>query len=178
MTRSKRNGAPSDWLILGVDSGGTKSEVVLADGDGIVLGRGVCAYDDPASGRGPGGSGRTDASVRAAIGRCRSEAGASALAGRNGLGERTLCVVGRGRLPDGSIPSGSFRDIVYRPVREQDGPLALAGAQAGIVVLAGTGAFVYGRTPDGAELHLDSLGPLLGDAGSAFEIGLRAMRAF
>jgi glucosamine kinase len=55
--------------------------------------------------------------------------------------------------------------------------LALVGAKAGIVVLAGTGAFAYGRARDGRELHLDGIGPLYGDHGGAYQIGLAAARA-
>ncbi len=89
----------------------------------------------------------------------------------------SLYVIGRSRLPDGSLSPSLAEVAQYLPVREQDGPLALADASSGVVVLSGTGAFVYGRRPDGRELMLDALGPLLGDAGSAFDIGLRALRA-
>jgi N-acetylglucosamine kinase-like BadF-type ATPase len=102
---------------------------------------------------------------------------ARALAGLGKTKGLDLYIVGRGRMPDGVADERAFRSVTGLSVREQDGPLALAHATAGIVVLAGTGAFVYGRSPAGAEVFLDALGPLLGDAGSAFDIGLRAIRA-
>jgi N-acetylglucosamine kinase-like BadF-type ATPase len=46
-----------------------------------------------------------------------------------------------------------------------------------LLALAGTGAFVHARTRDGRQCHLDGLGPLLGDHGSAYQIGLLAIRA-
>lgn len=166
--------------VLGVDAGGTKSEAVLADHEGHVFGRGFCDFRDPDSGRGPGGSGRTARTVRKAI--------QQAIAGLSPEARLVVAVAGPGRLPSEWLPDGHQWDVYHVPVREQDGPLALAseivgppphpGANdAGVVVLAGTGAFVYARSPDGREVHLDALGPLLGDAGSAFEIGLRAVRA-
>jgi N-acetylglucosamine kinase len=45
------------------------------------------------------------------------------------------------------------------------------------VVLAGTGSFVHGLTRDGRTIHLDSLGPLIGDYGSGYHIGYMALRA-
>lgn len=159
----------SSVLVLGVDSGGTKSEAVLADASGNVIGHGFCDFRDPESGRGPGGSGRTRRTVLRAIQQALYPAGSFA--------PGVLHVAGRGQLPDGWAPEPWQAVSRFHPVREQDGALALAGTDAGIVVLAGTGAFVYARREDGVELHLDSLGPLLGDAGSAFEIGLRAVRA-
>ena len=155
--------------VLGVDSGGTRSEALLTDGEGHVLSRGACDFRDPDSGRGPGGSGRSDRTVRKAV--------QQALRTLRPDEELRLVVAGRARLPDGWTPAGHRWQITGVPVREPDGALALADTDAGFVVLAGTGAFVYGRMPDGREAHLDSLGPLLGDAGSAFEIGLRAVRA-
>lgn len=159
----------SPSYVLGLDSGGSKTEAILVDSSGQVLGRGYCHFTDPASGRGPGGSGRTDASVRQAV--------SMALSGICIAEANRISVVGRGSLPRGLLPDAVVAHARFYPVREPDGPMALARCQAGVVVLAGTGAFVYGRAKDGREVHLDSLGPLLGDAGSGFDIGLRALRA-
>lgn len=155
--------------MLGIDSGGTKSEALLADRSGGIVGAGRCDFRDPESGRGPEGSGRTGQTVLRA-----ARQAISVLVPEQPL---HLIVAGRIYLPRGWLPEEHQWRVNFVPVREQDGPLALAGTTAGVVVLAGTGAFVFARTPEGRELHLDALGPLLGDAGSAFEIGLRAVRA-
>lgn len=47
----------------------------------------------------------------------------------------------------------------------------------GVLVLAGTGSFVHVRTRDGEDLHLGGFGPVLGDEGSAYDVGLRGLRA-
>jgi len=53
----------------------------------------------------------------------------------------------------------------------------LAGVKHGVCALAGTGAIVYGLTRNGRVRSLDGLGPLLGDYGGGYEIGLRAIQA-
>lgn len=47
----------------------------------------------------------------------------------------------------------------------------------GLLVLAGTGSFVHARTREGHDLHLGGFGPVLGDEGSAYDVGLRGIRA-
>jgi N-acetylglucosamine kinase-like BadF-type ATPase len=60
---------------------------------------------------------------------------------------------------------------------EVDNAFASAQEEWGMVVLAGTGSFVYGRAPDGRHLHFGGRGPILGDYGSAYAIGLLGLRA-
>jgi len=87
-----------------------------------------------------------------------------------------LHVSGRFPADDSILPQLSTEIHVYG-MREYDAILALSGSDAGIVALAGTGAFGFGRTRDGRDLLLDALGPLYGDHGSGFQIGLAACRA-
>jgi N-acetylglucosamine kinase len=153
--------------FLGVDAGGSKCEALLASADGAILGWGVCGPDDPAAGTSWGGSGRSRESVQAAV--------------RRALGERRpaqLCVSGLGRfdVPELMAQIGQAR-IEAVPVAEWQAPLALADRDHGLVVLAGTGAFVHGVAPDGREVHVDGAGPLLGDDGSGSQIGSLALRA-
>jgi len=61
-------------------------------------------------------------------------------------------------------------------VREFDIALALGDVDYGIMVLSGTGAAVILRDSDGSQRAIDGVGPLLGDAGSAFYIGHQTMR--
>ncbi|GIT12845.1 MAG: hypothetical protein CM1200mP34_2510 [Verrucomicrobiales bacterium] len=46
-----------------------------------------------------------------------------------------------------------------------------------VLVLSGTGSCCYGQSPDGTTTKLGGWGHLLGDKGSGFEIGLRALKA-
>ena len=59
---------------------------------------------------------------------------------------------------------------------------ALAAGQtspglARVLVLCGTGSCCYGVSPDGKSAKLGGRGHLLGDKGSAYEIGLRGLKA-
>jgi glucosamine kinase len=60
-----------------------------------------------------------------------------------------------------------------------DAPLAHAGALAGpgVVVCAGTGSTVLAVGPDGQHAGLDAWGPLIGDRGSGWDVGLAGLRA-
>lgn len=46
-----------------------------------------------------------------------------------------------------------------------------------VLVLSGTGSCFFGRTPDGRTAKVGGWGHVLGDKGSGFEIGLRALKA-
>lgn len=61
-----------------------------------------------------------------------------------------------------------------------DEDIALDGAfrgEPGVLVIAGTGSNVVGRTPAGEVFHLGGWGPVLSDEGSGYRIGLQAVRA-
>jgi N-acetylglucosamine kinase-like BadF-type ATPase len=61
--------------------------------------------------------------------------------------------------------------------RDVDLVLAAGGAGwVGIAAIAGTGAIVLGRNHEGLERHADGLGPLIGDRGGGFQLGLDAIR--
>ncbi|MBL8841084.1 MAG: N-acetylmuramic acid 6-phosphate etherase [Planctomycetes bacterium] len=58
-------------------------------------------------------------------------------------------------------------------------PLLTASAPdaAGVALLSGTGSFAFGRDRSGATARAGGLGALLGDDGSAYELGRAALRA-
>jgi N-acetylglucosamine kinase-like BadF-type ATPase len=47
----------------------------------------------------------------------------------------------------------------------------------GILIIAGTGSNIIGRAPDGSLHHAGGWGPILGDEGAGYWIGLEAIRA-
>ncbi|HSV74535.1 MAG TPA: BadF/BadG/BcrA/BcrD ATPase family protein [Chthonomonadales bacterium] len=153
--------------VLAVDTGGSKCEAVLADDAGAVVGWGRCDYTHPDSGRGACGSGRASETVSIAV--------RDALAGHDLEGELHLAN-GRRLVAHLALRYPALR-VVAHDFSEAQGALALAGEPCGVVALAGTGALVSVTRPDGQTLTLDALGPLLGDHGSGFHIGLLAVRA-
>ena len=153
-------------LLLAVDSGGSKCEAICVDTSGNLLGRAHRDFRTVTGARFIGGLGRSERLVAETI--------RAALPAPLDVSELHVC----GPLPDKLVPElGQVQSIAHHVVKEQDGPLALAGTRSGIVVLAGTGAFAYGRRQDGQEIHFDGIGPLYGDYGSGFQIGLAGIRA-
>jgi N-acetylmuramic acid 6-phosphate etherase len=83
---------------------------------------------------------------------------------------------------DGPIDRPQFRSIERKKPgrrgpsadgREADG----SGMIPRVLVLSGTGSCCYGRTWDGKTAKIGGWGHILGDKGSGFEIGLRALKA-
>lgn len=147
--------------ILAVDSGGSKSESVLVRDDGTVLGWGICRI--------PGVNGRSQRATR--------EAARAAMASvQADIRVLHVACLGANMAKGLSNSSGPFV-VQAHLLDEHEGPLNLVDREHGVVVLSGTGAFVHVEAPDGRTLRLDGLGPLLGDCGSGYQIGLRAIRA-
>ncbi|MEO7652558.1 MAG: BadF/BadG/BcrA/BcrD ATPase family protein [Bryobacteraceae bacterium] len=67
-----------------------------------------------------------------------------------------------------------------RLIVTHDGMIALSGATAGepgVIVIAGTGSFVYARGPSGDTVRAGGWGYVFGDEGSGFDIARQALRA-
>ena len=62
-------------------------------------------------------------------------------------------------------------------VHEKSVCLLHALCEYGVVVHAGTGNFVYTRTREGCEAIIGGLGPILGEEGAGWDIGLRGLKA-
>ena len=151
--------------ILGVDSGGTKTEALLIRADGTVLGWG--RYDATEVMAGDDG-GRTPTAVHAAI--------------RQALGDTPidrLHVVntGNGLLSRCLLPPEYAFPFTVRSVVESHTIFCLAPGRKALVALAGTGSHVAGRDGRGNIVILDGLGPYIGDWGGAVSLGLEGLRA-
>lgn len=136
--------------LVALDPGGSKCDALVVEPNGTVR-RWVHATE-------PGMSGRSPTIVRRAL-----------ATARRGLRYHRWQEVAPIRLP-------RKRNDTWL-VHETEAGLHLAGVPWGIVALAGTGARVDGYTRDGRRGCLDGLGPVLGDAGSAYQIGREALRA-
>ncbi|MGD9497421.1 MAG: N-acetylglucosamine kinase [Armatimonadota bacterium] len=149
--------------VLGVDGGGSKCDAVLLAEDGTVVGWGRGGptsvwYDTPEV---------IEASYADAV--------SGALAGVRGV---RLWLSGHCRSPQARQAIKAAGEVTGRSFAgESEVAYAAAREQWGLIVLAGTGSFVHLLTRDGRTRHAGGLGPVLGDYGSAHEIGLRGLRA-
>jgi N-acetylglucosamine kinase-like BadF-type ATPase len=145
--------------VLALDAGGSKCDAALVHEDGTVVGYGHVQR--------PGLSGRSLEIARAAS--------AQAI-GRHTFDELHVATYAS-TLPAGIIDPDHGERVRVWSLTQTDGPLGLVGETSGVVVVAGTGALVSARTRQGRTLALDGLGPILGDFGSGYSIGLQALRA-
>jgi len=148
---------------LGIDGGGSKCDAVLVDETGAVVGWGrggaIHVYYDPPE--------AVSASYRSAV--------AGAVAGKSDLEVWVAGAALDGQPPEALAAAGKV--VGYVRATEVDTAFASVQEEWGLVVLSGTGSFVHGRSSDGRDLHWGGLGPVLNDYGSAYEIGLRGLRA-
>lgn len=156
----------SDELILGIDGGGSKVLVALADKSGKIVrssrGRGVNPMDNPD---------------------WRRELEQQLLPFRN---ETKLAAVAAalpayGEVAHFSQLQRSAIESVFPNTRQQvlnDVDAAHLGAfagQPGILILSGTGSMAWARNGEGQSARTGGWGDVIGDEGSSYWIGQRAL---
>lgn len=152
-------------LSIGVDGGGTKTELILIDAAGRILANHVAPGCNPSQ-IGPDQA-RTLLTEALAALRARQP---------DGTVEQTLiCTAGSPPFwrEFAATLTGYGRVTTVddsRPVLE----LATDG-QPGLVLHAGTGSFVAAREPDGSVHYAGGLGWKFGDPGSGFDLGRRGL---
>jgi N-acetylglucosamine kinase-like BadF-type ATPase len=159
---------------LGFDGGGTKTECVVLGADGNIIGEGRggpsnalrCGFDTAFRSL----SEAADEALKSAglhrhsvSGVCAGLAGA----GRRNVVHRVLVFL-----------SQEFPNAFAHVTTDYEVALETAvGAGPGVVLIAGTGSAAYGRNAAGETARAGGYGPWVGDEGSAFEIGRRALAA-
>jgi glucosamine kinase len=159
-------------IVVGVDGGGSKTRVVVADEQG----REIVGVDGPASAVRPG---HVDLSADV-IAACVRDA--LAAANMTHVVPKVLCVgvAGVGREPE---REALWQGLVARELAEDvvvhtDAAIALDdafGDGAGILLVSGTGSVAFARGPDGTFARCGGWGPVIGDEGSGAWIGRRAL---
>jgi glucosamine kinase len=159
-------------IVIGVDGGGSKTRVVVADEQG----REIVSVDGPASAVRPG---HVDLSADV-IAACARDA--LAAANMTHVVPKVICVgvAGVGREPEREAlwQALASREIAEDVVVHTDAAIALDDAfaeGAGILLVAGTGSVAFGRGPDGTFARCGGWGPAVGDEGSGAWIGRRAL---
>jgi len=150
---------------IGVDGGGTKTEFILVDDSGATLATHLGPGCNPSQ-VGPDKAREILLEGLSTLSSQLSAGGISAthlyMAGSPAFWAETAAkLTGFGRVITG---------IDSVPVLE----LATRGAP-GLVLHAGTGSFVTARAPDGSTHYAGGLGWKLGDVGSGFDLGRRAV---
>jgi N-acetylglucosamine kinase len=157
--------------VLGFDGGGTKTDCVLMDETGVILGRSRSGASNPTSfGVDASLASLSEAASDALVAAGRAEKDVAYLvAGVSGAGEpsmrRALQTGLQPRFPNATILISS--DLVLS--------LEATGEIPSVVVIAGTGSAVLGRTAPLELARAGGFGPVIGDPGSAYDIGRRAV---
>jgi N-acetylglucosamine kinase-like BadF-type ATPase len=157
--------------VLGIDAGATKTVCLLADGDGHVL----------ASARGEGANLAVDAELQ--VEKVLHAVIEEASRGLQGAPDAVcLGMAGVDRAEDGRMARTIMRRLGYRSrvLVVNDALAALVAGvdlEPGIVVIAGTGAIVYGCNAQHQAARAGGWGHLLDDEGSGYWIGVNALKA-
>jgi N-acetylglucosamine kinase-like BadF-type ATPase len=160
-------------LFLGVDGGQSSTTALIGDETGHVLGAGrggPCNHIGAAEGA---------AKLRRAVEECVGKACEQAHLDPRQIRYEAACF-GMSGGPDDKesllsqiLPTGKL-------IVTHDGLIALSGATAGepgIIVIAGTGSFAFGRNAAGQAARAGGWGYIFGDEGSGFDITRQALRA-
>lgn len=164
-------------LFLAIDGGQSSTKALIADSEGHILGRGTGSPCDHITG--PHGYERNRAAIHSATRAALADAGVDA-----------GWIVSAGMGLTSAPPELGLNHLFEEMLREvaspdhlwisHDAASNLAGASAGqpgIVVIAGGGSIGYGTDAGGREAKAGGMGYLMGDEGSAWWIGLHAIRA-
>jgi N-acetylglucosamine kinase-like BadF-type ATPase len=159
---------------LGFDGGGTKTECVVLDSYGQVIGEGRggpsnplrCGFDvafDSLKHAATEALNHGGLRTNSLTGVCAGLAGA----GRRNVVQRVLVFLAQ-----------EFSNAAAQVTTDYEIALeAAVSSGPGIVLIAGTGSVAYGRNAAGETARAGGYGPWVGDEGSAFEIGRRAVGA-
>ena len=148
--------------VLAVDGGGTKTALAVVDQGGQVL------YRAAGGGINPFDQSGWKEDLQALLGRVSAPYGAAALA-LPGYGEAAAVTAQQHEVAAGlGVPHQVLNDVDAAQLG------AFAGGP-GLLILAGPGSMVWGRDAAGCTLRVGGWGDLLGDEGSAYWTGLRAL---
>ena len=158
----------NDVLAVGVDAGGTTTRAVVSQ-------NGVRSGEAEGPGANPTTLGVDDAAdailtvVRKALDRRHPSAivAGAAGAGRAAVAAKLADLIGSA-FPDCRVSIGDDAEIALR---------AAVPAGPGIVLIAGTGSVAYAENGE-RRARVGGLGYLAGDEGSAFAIGMAAVRLY
>jgi N-acetylglucosamine kinase-like BadF-type ATPase len=159
-------------FFLGIDGGGTKTRCIVGD-EKSHLGTGSSASCrvqkvGEASARDSLSAAIHQACVQADVSPRQI---ASTCAGITGAARAEICGVMRNLIA--SLIVGEIDVVGDTEIAFEDA----FGAGSGVIVIAGTGAIVYGRDGNGESARASGWGPAVSDEGSGYWIGTEAVRS-
>jgi N-acetylglucosamine kinase-like BadF-type ATPase len=159
-------------FVLGFDGGGTKTDCVLMDESGAILARSQAGPSNPLR----VGFGAAITSIREAA---RQALALAALPGDSSAAAVCAGLAGAGPPESAdkicALLAAEFSKSIVQVCTDIDLTLAAAGDGPVIVLLAGTGSFAVGRNAAGETARAGGYGSQIGDEGSAYDIGRRAV---
>jgi len=160
------------FIVIGVDGGGTKTRIIVAD----ELGNQLAEVVGPGSAVRPGEAEHSAAVIAATL------ANALAACEMTHVVPKVLCVgvAGAAREPERQAiwQALAGRDLADEVVIHPDYSIALDdafGDGPGVLLISGTGSAAFGRSPSGTTARCGGWGPVCGDEGSGAWIGRRAL---
>ena len=160
-------------LFLGIDGGQSHTEALIADEQGKILGRGFGGASNHAEQ--PGGRARLRAAILTSVGEALNDAGLPPV-------DETVFRAAHCGMTGGADYKEEIIGALLKTeklVVGHDAPTALCGATGGapgIVVIAGTGAIVYGENEKGETARAGGLGYLFSDEGSGFWLAVQTIK--
>jgi glucosamine kinase len=159
-------------IVVGVDAGGTRTRILVADERGQQLGSAEASGSAVRPGEADRSADIIASGTREALASCEM----------THVVPKVLCVgvAGVGREPERQALWQALvsREIAEEVVVHADAAIALDdafGDGAGVLLIAGTGSVAFGRGPTGASSRCGGWGPVCGDEGSGAWIGRRAL---
>jgi glucosamine kinase len=159
-------------IVIGVDGGGSKTHVIVADEEGIEL----ASAEGGGSAVSPGRATRSADAIAAAVETALSGEDRDAVT----IAALVVGVAGAGREEERRALG---RELSGRAIADDvqvltDAAIAVSdafGDGPGILLISGTGSIAYGRGPTGDVARCGGWGPNIGDEGSGTWIGRRAL---
>ena len=159
-------------FVLGFDGGGTKTDCVLMDESGAILARSQAGPSNPLR----VGFGAAISSIREAAQQAIAQAALP-----EGATAAALCAGLAGAGPPESaekiraLLASEFPESKVQVCTDLDLALAATGDGPVVVLLAGTGSFAVGQNTVSETARAGGYGSQIGDEGSAYDIGRRAV---
>ncbi len=156
--------------VLGFDGGGTKTECVVMNETGKIVGRATGPASNPTRVGFPSAIAAVAEAANLAIRSVEAPLDIAALcAGLAGTGRV------ENRMQMRELLESRFPGVVIDVRTDLELPLSTMPAGAAIVLVVGTGSAAIGRSAGGTIQRVGGLGPAASDEGSAFDIGRAAV---